>query len=101
MRRKRRKESFSALWVSLAMESWFGAGLRTRMAVGVEEIVRGGAGGRRKCFYDEAEDDLRLKTPGVRWEDLRNMRRNVLENVRSNFQEAFDKIYDQIATDKR
>ena len=80
------------------MESWFGAGLRTRMAVGVDEIVRGG---RRKCFFDEAGDDLRLRTPGVRWEDVRKIRRNVLESVGSNLQEVFDKIHDQIVNDRR
>ena len=83
------------------MESWFGAGLRTRMAVGAEEIVHGGASGRKKCFYDGTGEDLRLKVTGVRWEELRKLRRDVLENVRSSFQEAFETIYDQIANDRR
>ena len=92
---------FRRRWVSLTMETWFGARFRTRMAVGVEEIVQGGVGGRRKCFYDESGEDVRLGVPGVRWEDVRKLRKDVLENVRSNVQEAFDKIYDQIASDRR
>jgi hypothetical protein len=83
------------------MESWFGAGLRIRMAVGVEEIVQSGVGGRRKCFYDDSGNDLRLRAPGVRWESVKRLRKDVLENVMSNVQEAFDKIYDQITNDRR
>ena len=83
------------------MESWFGAGLRIQMAVGVEEIVQSGVGERRKCFYDDSGNDLRLRAPGVQWEGVKRLRKDVLENVRSNVQEAFDKIYDQITNDRR
>ncbi|CAI8038205.1 hypothetical protein GBAR_LOCUS21306, partial [Geodia barretti] len=56
---------------------------------------------RRKCFYDDSGNDLRLRAPGVRWEGVKRLRKDVLENVRSNVQEAFDKIYDQITNDRR
>ena len=83
------------------MEQWFGAGLRTSMAVEVEEIVHGSGQGHRKCYYDEEGKDVRLSVPGVRWADLRTIRRGILESLRSSCQEAFDKIYEQILDGRR
>ena len=71
------------------------------MAVEVEEIVHGSGHGPRKCFYDEEGKDVRLSAPGVRWADLRTIRRGILENLRSSCQEAFDKIYEQILDGRR
>ena len=71
------------------------------MAVEIEEIVHGSGNGPRKCFYDEEGKDMRLSAPGVRWADLRTIRRDILENLRSNCQEAFDKIYEQIMDGRR
>ena len=44
---------------------------------------------------------MRLSAPGVRWADLRTIKRDILENLRSNCQEAFDKIYEQILDGRR
>ena len=71
------------------------------MAVPMEELVHGTVAGRRRCFYDEEGNDVRLSAPGVRWNDLRKIRRDVLENLRRNCQEAFDKIYDQMVDERR
>lgn len=80
------------------MENWFGAGLRTSMAVEVEEILHGS---RKKGYYNADGKDVRLSVPGVRWADLRQIRRDVLESFKNNCQEAFDKVYQQIMEGRR
>ena len=83
------------------MEPWFGAGLRSSMAVQMEDIVHGTLTQRRKVYYDETGEDVRLRVPGVRWADVTKRRRDILENVRSNIQEAFDKVYEQLVENRR
>ena len=81
--------------------SWFGAGLRTSMAVGVEDLVQGGPTKRKKCFYDDEGEDMRLGVPGVRWKDVRKIRKDVLDNFKSNCEDLFHQIYNQIAGTRR
>ena len=79
----------------------FGASLRTSSAVGLEDFVHGSAIRRRKCFYDEEGRDIRLSVPGVRWADVRLIRKDALDKFKSKCQEVFDQIYDQIAEARR
>ena len=66
------------------------------MAVQVKEIVRDNI-----CFYNEEGKDIRLSAPGVRWADLRTIRKGILESLRNSCQEAFDKIYEQVLDGRR
>ena len=84
------------------MAGWFGAGLRTSMAVEVEEIVNTtGLRGYGKCHHKEGGRDGRLSAPGVCWATLRQRRYDVLDSLRENCQEAFDKVYEQIMQGRR
>lgn len=71
------------------------------MAVGLEDIVQSAPTKRRKCFYDEEGKDIRLSVPGVRWADVRKLRKDALDNFKSNCQEVFQQMYDQISGTRR
>ena len=81
------------------MARWFGSGLRTTMA---EEVAKAMFGPKsQKAFYNEANVDIRLASPGVRWDDIKQLRRAAFENFKESCQESFDQIYQQIIEGNR
>ena len=82
--------------------SWFAAGLRTKTAPELADLLELDLRNAQRAAYDESGEDVRLKyETGLRWSSLRDKRRWFVQECQEKMEEYFDELYEHFSEKKR